>query len=65
MAPLTPRISRGSLVLLPDGRVTVAVSVSDDGQWFRSAGGRAYFASEAQPVPLSPVSGTQTERKAA
>ena len=58
MAPVTPRISRGSLVRFPDGRLTVAVMVSDDGTWFRSAGGRAYFTSEAEAVPLSPVSGT-------
>jgi len=59
MTPVTPCISRGSLVRLPDGRITVAVSVSDDGEWFRSAGGAAYFASEAETVPLaSPVSGT-------
>lgn len=57
--PVIPRISRGSLIRLPDGRITVAVMVSDDGKWFRSAGGRAYFASEAEVVPLPPASGTE------
>jgi hypothetical protein len=53
-----PRISRGSLVRLPDGRLTVAEMVSDDGKWFRSTGGRAYFTSEAETVPLgSPATG--------
>ncbi len=59
MTPPTPRVSRGDLVLLPDGRETVAVSVSDDETWFSTPGGAAYFTSEAQPVPLSPVSGTE------
>jgi len=50
--PVIPRISRGSLVRLPDGRLTVAEMVSDDGKWFRSTGGRAYFTDEAEVVPL-------------
>jgi len=55
MTPVTPRISRGSLVLLPDGRTTVAETVSDDGTWFRSTGGGAYLTRDAEPVPLPPA----------
>jgi hypothetical protein len=59
VTPATPRISRGSLLRLPDGRTAVAETVSDDGEWFRSTGGQAYLTREAQVVPLSPETRTE------
>ncbi len=54
---MTPRT--GDKVRFPDGRTTLALWISPDGSWFRAADGEAYFSSQVQVVPLSPVSGTE------